>query len=434
MTQKQISDHSPADGDVGIQQSRHFGPLLSVLVATRNRQPYAFALIKDILSWADERVEVVISDNSEEAILSGWLAELMPDSRIKYQYSPRQMSAIDNFNRVVDAASGNFVCLIGDDDGLHPASIDAIAWADNLSIDCLMGSVEHEYIWPRRNNPALADVLKSDGHNGILTMPSFTGRMRTQRGPLDLRGLLNRGCTQYHDLAYPRLYHGFVRRSVLEKMRHSGGPVLGGLSPDIYAAVFLSQLTGLTVSLDYPLTIPGVSPASGTAIEGKSKEYSLNIREAPHFRAREWYTFNAKLPPFYCVDSIWADSACLALENMTLGDLCSDLKIFRLSAYIIRHQPLLREPLLRWLVEQGHARTRVGALGLTALAYIGPPFASDLRRVARKILRTVGLGGGKLLKDLPTITDARLTITAHVSRLPVPWSSSNEFTSTRAGS
>jgi hypothetical protein len=335
------------------------------------------------------------------------------------------MSSIDNFNRVVDAASGRFVCLIGDDDGLHADAVDAVAWADQAAIDCLQGSVGHEYIWP--SHPGSAG-----GHNGTLSMPTFSGRMQTQRGPLNLQPLLNRGGTQYLDLGYPRLYHGFVRRSVLEKMRKEGGPVLGGLSPDIYAAVSLSQLAGLTVTLDFPLTIPGVCATSTTATEGKAKGYSTNIREAPHFRSREWYTFNASLPPFYCVDAIWADSACAALQDLGLGDRRSALNTFRLASYIVRHQPLLKEAVLGWLVEQGHAETRGAALAKTALAYAGPPLAADARRATRKLLRTVGVGGSELLQALPTITEARQALTARVARLPVPWASTKGFTTAGA--
>jgi glycosyltransferase involved in cell wall biosynthesis len=428
MDRQESPAYPHATEQLGITQPCRLTPLLSVLIATRNRYIYAYALIKDILSWADERIEVVVSDNSEETILARWVSELTPDPRLKYQYNPGRISAIDNFNKVVDAASGSFVCLIGDDDGLHPAAIDAVAWADRASVDCLIGSLVHEYIWPSLIDPTIEDPRTAAGHNGILSLPKFTGRMQIHRGPLDLQPLLNRGCTQYHDLGYPRLYHGFVRRSVIEEMRHLAGSVLDGLSPDIYAAVLLSQLAGFTVSLDYPLTIPGVCPASGTATEGKAKGYSTDIRDAPHFRSREWYVFNSKIPPFYCVDAIWADSACLALKNMKLDHRCSDLKIFRLAAYIMRHQPSLREVLLLWLVEQGHAKTRGSALRLTALAYMGPPFVSDLRRAASKFLRVLGLEGARRLQDLPTITEARHAITAHVSRLPLPWSGVTEFT------
>jgi hypothetical protein len=384
-------------------------PLLSVLVATRNRQRYAFALIQDILSWADERVELVVSDNSDTADLSQWVSALPSTQRLKYAYHARPMSSIDNFNQVLDAATGRFVGLIGDDDGLHSQAVAAVAWADKASIDCIQGSVGHEYIWPSETTP------------GTLSLPVFSGRMGARRGPLDLQPLLNQGGTQYLQLGYPRLYHGFVRRAVLERMRPSGGPILGGLSPDIYAAVALSQLAGVTVTLDYPLTIPGVCAASTTATEGKAKGYSTNIREAPHFRSREWYCFNSQLPPFYCVDAIWADSACAALQRLGLGERQAELNLFRLAAYIVRHQPRLQEAVLDWLVQKGHAPTKARARVRTLAAYFGPPFAADARRARQKLIRLLGRGGSQEMQGLPSITDARLAVTRHVANLPVPW-------------
>lgn len=389
-------------------------PLLSILVATRDRQRYAFELIKDVLSWADHRVELVVEDNSQDDSLATLLLPYLNDNRLLYRYNPNSISSIDNFNNVIAAASGRYVCLIGDDDGMHSTAVDAVEWAEREDLDCLQGSVAHEYIWPSATGSTAV-------RSGALTFPTFRGGVTLRAGPIDLSPLLARGGTQYLDLGLPRLYHGFVRRSLLVGIHRDRGYYLGGLSPDIYAAVSLSQLVCKSAEVDYPLTIPGVCQHSTTATEGKSRGYSTSVRDAPHFRSREWYRFREELPPFYCVDAIWADSACAALDDLGLSHLREQLDVFRLSTYIARHQPRLMGALLDWLVEARHSPSRLSGQARLLRAYFGPPLATDARRAARRLARLAGFGGMRMALGLASIREARLAVEDAVRRLHVPW-------------
>lgn len=375
-------------------------PLLSILVATRNRQYYALELITDILSWATDNIELVVEDNSDNSTLAENMASHKHDSRLKYRHNPAAISSIDNFNNVIEASSGRYICLIGDDDGIHSNVIHAIEWADKEGIDCLVGSVAHEYLWPSA----------SSTHSGTLSFPDFSGALKHRRGKSNLTPLLSRGGTQYLELGLPRLYHGFVRRSVLSAIKEARGYYLGGLSPDIYAAVCLSQLTNITVSIDYPLTIPGVCQASTTAIEGKGASFSTDVRKAPHFRSREFYQFSEKLPPFYCVDTIWADSAIAALTDLGMASLCDQLDVFALSGYISRNNPGLRRHLLDWLVKSGHSKSHLSAIARVVQGYLNHPIRSEANRMLRKVVRLLGPTKMHKIVRLESIAKARLAI------------------------
>src|SRR5690349_17226070 len=104
-------------------------PLLSIVIATKNRQKYAIHAVESILSLNDDRIEVVIQDNSDIADLSSRLSKFKSDSRLKYRYTPPPFSSIDNFNAAVELSSGEYVCLIGDDDGINPEIIESTLWA-----------------------------------------------------------------------------------------------------------------------------------------------------------------------------------------------------------------------------------------------------------------------------------------------------------------
>ena len=316
-------------------------PLVSILVATRNRQSYADALVKDILSWADQRLEIVVEDNSDNNELSALLRTALSNDQVHYRYNSQPISSIDNFNNTVAQSSGEFVCLVGDDDGVNPAIIEVATWAREHRIDCVTGNIRQEYIWPRTDS-------RGATRPGTLSHPAYSGTYGYADPVACRRGLTKRGGTHYLELPFPRLYHGLVRRSLLDDARAKTGYYLGGLSPDIYSAVVLNLLSQKTLHLDYPLTIPGVCTVSTTATEGKYAAHSTNVRDAPHFRSREWYQFSERLPPVYCVDTIWADSALAAMMDMGMTDDMAAIDIDTLCAYIIRANPALWSTIYKW--------------------------------------------------------------------------------------
>lgn len=89
-------------------------PLLSIVIATKNRQKYALSAVESILSIEDGRIEVIIQDNSDDENLSTMLQQYKSDPRLVYRYTPPPFSSIDNFNAAVELSSGEYICLIGD--------------------------------------------------------------------------------------------------------------------------------------------------------------------------------------------------------------------------------------------------------------------------------------------------------------------------------
>lgn len=89
----------------------------SVLLPTRNRL--------DLLSYAIETVrrqdypnwEIIVSDNCSDEDVKGYLASL-DDDRIKYSRSTRLIPVTDNWNSALELSDGDYVVMLGDDDGL----------------------------------------------------------------------------------------------------------------------------------------------------------------------------------------------------------------------------------------------------------------------------------------------------------------------------
>jgi glycosyltransferase involved in cell wall biosynthesis len=123
-------------------------PLFSILIATKNRIPFCISAIKLILNSTETDFELVVQDNSDTKELSNYIADNISDRRLIYNYTPPPFSSIDNFNAVLEAATGEFVCLIGDDDGINPDIFKMVRWANVNGLTAIVPSFNSVYHWP----------------------------------------------------------------------------------------------------------------------------------------------------------------------------------------------------------------------------------------------------------------------------------------------
>ncbi|HCQ2529283.1 TPA: glycosyltransferase, partial [Escherichia coli] len=92
--------------------------LLSIAIPTKNRHKTLLITLDNMLRRMDDSVEFVICDNSDEELPSS--LPLFLDKRIKYFYSSKTMSIVDNTENALSHCTGEFVCFIGDDDFVSP--------------------------------------------------------------------------------------------------------------------------------------------------------------------------------------------------------------------------------------------------------------------------------------------------------------------------
>lgn len=307
-------------------------PLLSVLIATKNRQKYCLNVVESILSLKFDDIEVVVQDNSDEQNLETMLVNCLKDGRLKYRYTPPPFSSIANFNAAIELSTGEYVCLIGDDDGINPEIMDAVKWASENNIDSIAGNIGANYRWEGTNVPNTRFTKMS---GATLSVADFTGNAKFIDIEKSLDALMQNGCTNYLEFELPKLYHGAIKRSVLENIKNETGEYIKGLSPDIYAAISLASRVNKSVYIDYPLTIPGVCGQSTSVTEGQLKKHSKKLEDAPHFRDRGEYFWAEEVPKIYCVQTIWADSGFAALREMKRNDLIAKFNKYALYANIL---------------------------------------------------------------------------------------------------
>ena len=301
-------------------------PLLSIAIATKNRVNYCINTIDTILKYKNQNFELIIQDNTDNRDLEDYVKKNYTDSRLKYRYTPPPFSSIDNFNAVLELCTGEYVCLLGDDDGIVENIFPVVEWAKANNVYSLCPKEFVHFIWPNEST------------NGKMVIPYSTHKLWENKPAQNIQDLVDDGIVMYMKFNMPKLYHGLVRRDLLERMKQKNGYYLGGLSPDIYACVALASLAKKHIVLDSPITIAGACPKSTTIDQTKGK-HSGRIEDAPHLRSREEYVWDENVPRYYSVETIWAESAIKAIKEFDIPVDLSKLNRTKILASAMNTAP-----------------------------------------------------------------------------------------------
>ena len=187
-------------------------PLLSIVIPTCNRTEYAICAINSILSIPDPRLELIIQDTSDSSELEAYIHFNIRDTRLRYQYNPPpRLSMVDNFNAGIGLATGEYICAIGDDDGINPEIIEATQWAKENGIDALTPKHLVNYYWPQTiTYQSGATQIKP----GCLSITKFSGKFSESDTQLAIVKLFRNGIANYLSFNLPKLYHGIVKKNL----------------------------------------------------------------------------------------------------------------------------------------------------------------------------------------------------------------------------
>lgn len=296
-------------------------PLLSIIIATKNRENYCIKVIESILSIDSDLIELAIADNSDSSIIKEYV-QLNPSSRLIYNYNPSPISSIDNFNNAMNMATGEYICMIGDDDTILPNIIDLTIWAKQNDIDSISTYDTIAYYWPNALNQF---------PEGALFMTPFKPQIKKVDAKEALNLIVKNGFVHYDSYNGPKTYHGIVRRKLMLEIKDKTGNFYGGLSPDIYSTVALSCFVQNHISITTPFTIAGVCAKSSSAASIGGR-HSGNLKDAPHFKNRTNYTWDESIPDYYSISTIWGESGLKALKDLKQEELYCKINFYKLLA------------------------------------------------------------------------------------------------------
>lgn len=309
--------------------------MLSVIIPTRNRQKYCARVVEQILNATGSDVEIVIQDNSDDNSLEGVFNELN-SKRLVYNYEQRVLSFVDNFSAAVELAHGEYLCMIGDDDGVLPNIMDAVRHAKKKDLDALIPGLNSVYFWPSEN-----PIVKG-GEQGYLVLSYINDECRSVDTINELKKLLAQGFQDYQSTNVPRLYHGIVHRRVLEKIKSRVGTYFGGLTPDMYMAVALAIVSEKVETIGFPITISGICPKSGSAASATGA-HTGRLEDAPHFKGHESYEWSEQVPAVYSVETIWGDTGIQALRDFGQAEMVNKACVNELHVRLWAGYPQFRK-------------------------------------------------------------------------------------------
>jgi glycosyltransferase involved in cell wall biosynthesis len=289
--------------------------LLSIVIPTRNRQELALRSIATALEVPGNDVEVVVYDSSDEPALGEILSANFSDLRLKYDYSPPPVSFDEAFDRGIDCSSGEYVCLIGDDDGVMPELREAAAWAHDHRIDAVSPVGVASYFWPD-----FRSRYYGSRHAGRMYLKEFTGTVQFPDPVEAVRKCLRSGgwfCEQFH---LPKVYLALVSRTCLQAIREcGGGRAFRGASPDLYGAIALALQQPVYAEIDYPLIVGGNSGRSAAGLSATRKHVG-ELASIPLLRQFASLNWPPEIPAFYSVETVWGLAALLAAQSNDASD------------------------------------------------------------------------------------------------------------------
>ena len=287
--------------------------LLSIVIPTRNREYYCIEAIKSILRFEEECFELIVQDNSDSNAVQEFASSL-DDSRLVYNQTIGRINSALNMDYALSMATGEYVIMIGDDDTVSHRIFELAQWAKDNNIEAVTPKRQVQYYWP--------DSLQLS-NNGIVYMSSkYTYEYSSYNGRKQVIEMLRGGIINYSGYNLPKVYHGIMRRTILDEIKNRTGRFIGGLSPDIYLAVAAALLCEKYYVVDFSFTIAGACPQSTTA-ESLRGEHRGDLNTAPHLYNRADYEWDKLIPKLYTVETIWAESALTALRDMNNAELCS---------------------------------------------------------------------------------------------------------------
>jgi glycosyltransferase involved in cell wall biosynthesis len=219
-------------------------PVLSVILPIRGRSKYLDLTLKNLSVIHDNRVEILILDNSLPEFSNLVVPKFKSNFRIEYADS--QLTMTQNFFRGLRLAKGDWICFIGGDDGLIPGNvkflIDFLEFESRevVSTHPIYFQYELEYKEPWADLPKqkLSIWRKKINYLSLLAalFPGFK---------LDLPVPYNRN---------------LVRRTVFESFIRNFDDIPAG-SPDDFLGQYISQMCKIGTYIEIPVFIH-----TGTAI------------------------------------------------------------------------------------------------------------------------------------------------------------------------
>lgn len=244
-------------------------PTFSIIVPTVNRPETLIHTLRTILAQDGGDYEVIVSDDQGPPENRAIVDSLGRRDVLRYFRTDRRMGMRGNYEYSVARAAGQYVTILGDDDGLV---CNCLALARQVLAQTrpdVLFWFPHVYWWPNALIPA---------KRGMLYVRAGQPAVK----PVLVRQFVDAFFRQQKNLSLferlPSIYNGFVSRKLLERLYSRTGQYFCDEIPDVYSGIANGIMAESAVMIDRPLTIRGLCGKSyGVAF--RNKQSGAHLRD-----------------------------------------------------------------------------------------------------------------------------------------------------------
>ena len=327
--------------------------LLSIVVPTKDRYKYLNYLIELIAGFKSDEIELVIQDNSDDNKDFVDYLEKLDYDFIKYNHVFGQLPMSVNSDKAVLNSSGEYICFLGDDDGVTRKIIDGVHWMKENNIEAVKPVVP-SYYWPDANEG------RGINHSAVIFFRKYNGKVREMSAYNELLKVLKAGIPNRGEM--PLAYHAIVSREAMDRIFNKCGTYFPGNSPDIANAVALSLVVKKYAIVNWPWTISGRCVFGGGGVSVPGKKYPPEISDMPWFLPDAELNWDKLIPRIAVGETIWPESAISALRKMGRDDLIEIINLDKMYANFAYKHPSLISLLDKTAADKKKVRRGVAKL------------------------------------------------------------------------
>jgi hypothetical protein len=249
----------------------------SLIIPTRNRQEYVIDAVGYYLDNITLPCEVIVSDNStDSSLIFKKLEKYRLDNRLIIIKSENKIISMrDNWERAINASSGNYVTVIGDDDILDPKLIDFLKLAEK--------GVSNFHKFETFNWRSIKFSWKGvniDGRRNSAAIPIDDDKLRVLDSKEFLKSILEWKSPTRSNGSGASIYHGVWKRSLINKIKKkNNGKIFNFETVDYDSGYNALLLTDNFLYTGRPFSIMGSAPKSNssTVLNYDLKRESMEI-------------------------------------------------------------------------------------------------------------------------------------------------------------
>lgn len=281
--------------------------LLSIVIPSKNNHFLISQQLKCFLRWPSlKKIEIIINDNSDAEFDDNSLLSQFEISDLKYMHYPDAMPMNENWDKGFFSSTGKYVTILGDDDLITPKVLEDLEYLEKEKLDgCYYPNIS-SFLWPD-----VTSFWFKENSEGIF-LESMNRKKSNTNLSNNLNKILELGGTEYLEYL-PSVYHGVIKKSLLQTVYDDIGTLFPGRCPDISNAILNAVYGKSFVTSENNSIISGARLGSGAA-EGYMKRHHGSFEDRKNvFGDKE---VNNKIPKFFCNKTIWSLSVYETLKKI----------------------------------------------------------------------------------------------------------------------